>query len=106
MTGVPSESFEVRIVNLSTANVLRYVAIGRSSYQRNVVVPGPVVVAPGRPLPTTVQPVGTVAVSRKAALSEGWSSAGYQAVAEWGSPDTSTPPSARACQPSPTGSPA
>lgn len=105
MTGVPSESSEVRTVNLSMAMVLRNVAIGRSSYQRNVVVPRPVVVAPGLPLPTTVQPSGTVAVSRKVALSEGWSLAGYQAVAECGSPVTLAPPSARVCQPSPTGSP-
>ncbi|GAA0941945.1 hypothetical protein GCM10009578_053170 [Streptomyces rhizosphaericus] len=102
---MPSESFEVRTVNLSMAMVLRYVAIGRSSYQRKVVVPPPLVVSPCLPLPTTVQPSGTVAASRKVALSEGWSLAGYQAVAACGSPVALAPPSASVCQPSPTGSP-
>ncbi|EYT81494.1 hypothetical protein CF54_19265 [Streptomyces sp. Tu 6176] len=80
---------------------------GRSSYQRKVRCPAPSeVTGPGRPLPTAVQPSGTVAVSRKVALSDGWSFAGYQAEAACGSPTTDTPPSVSGIQPSPTGLPA
>lgn len=53
-----------------------------------------------------VQPSGTVAVSAKVALSDGWSLAGYQEVAEWGSPATFAPPVSRVCQPSGSGRPA
>src|SRR3954464_12946417 len=105
MTGVPSGSAEVRTVKRSTDIVVAYDTIGLSSFQRNVVRPPCSVVGPGRPLPTTVQPVGTVAVRCRAALSDGWSATGNQAVAECGSPVTLTPPLVSWCQLFPTGAP-
>src|SRR3954453_11054080 len=80
--------------------VVRYVAIRFGSVQWNVVQPSPPgVAADSTPFEITLQPSGTRASSLNVALSFGVSFAGYQALAEWGSPAANAPPDDDSCHP-------
>ncbi len=64
--------------NTPLVAVARYVAIGESSYQCQVVMPRLVYFLIRRPLAIAVMPAGTVIAMSNVALSRGLSFAGYQ----------------------------
>src|SRR5437868_10806941 len=79
--------------NLPIVVVTRYDAIGRSSFQRNVVVSPRSTCAASTPLEAATSPFGTFIEMVYVALSLGWSLEGNQVLAAFGSQATSAPSS-------------